>query len=297
MIRNFPSEIVNSESIKKHFEELIETNPLLKQDVQRVKAKRKRRRTLSLEGQAAVASALAGLDLEVDLNKNQVNDEIMTPSTRQSGALNYEDLMGDGVSPQEDMQHDDMRPKDQTSEETSKGKEKDFNELDKKIDINHDHDGLQHKAHSRSIKENVSESESEVEQVKKPTVVAVHVAWEVRDVLNAKATLEDIEDQLQHYRREKQLHGQRPLVWFPPASSLFAKLVYLFLHFTTIMEGILYGGARGRLDAIRELKRKKVQQESEVIRAKKRAREARATGVVFVTFSSSVVAKVPYSLW
>jgi hypothetical protein len=138
-----------------------------------------------------------------------------------------------------------------------------------------------------------SESESEADHdKKKPHVVSVHVAWEVRDVLAALETYKDIDDQLDHYRQERMLRGHRPLVWFPPSSSLIEKLVYLVQHFSVIMEGVIYGGVRGRLDAIRELKRKKVEQKKEVAKAKQRARAARATGIVFVTFSSSAVAKV-----
>lgn len=299
MIRNFPAEIVNEQAIQRHFEELIEKNSTLKQNVQRVKEKRRRRRTLSQESNAATTYALSVGALErgdtpvsISLRYGETKPTPNQLENKEKNTYNRE-----GSEDTRDLLDGDWQMQDQETRETPKEKEKsgdtefERNEALKSVDVEamtgHDRNSTQ-----QPREETETNHENETEHSKKPIVIAVHVAWEVREVLDAIETYKDIEDQLEHYKQEKRLRGYRPLIWFPPLTSLIGKVVYLVLHFNKIIEGILYGGARGKLDAIRELKRKKGEQIKQVELAKERALKARGTGIVFVTFSCSAIAKV-----
>lgn len=310
MIRNFPAGIVSEAGIAKHFEELIETNVDLKRSVERVRAKRRRRRTLSLDGSrhaaAAAAAAAAwarGDEFNYDEQDLQSADATVTAdgesdasshnSSQKGRASFYRVAAGQGDEDRSLLDADGGSEAGEGRPAVSGGQAEEQGATKLGWWARQMEKRKRRAEEALARAREVSESESEPEHdKKKPSVVSVHVAWEVRDVLGALETYKDIDDQLDHYRQERMLRGQRPLVWFPPSSTLTEKLIYLVLHFGTIVEGIVYGGVRGRLDAIRELKRKKAEQKKEVARAKQRARAARATGIVFVTFSSSVVAKV-----
>jgi len=266
MIRNFSASIVDEEAIKDHFQEMIERNSALKMDVQRVKEKRRRRRILSLDSQQKAARAPAFEVLS------------STDSLSSAGISSDMDIgvhIDEGKGKEKASDHEELPVQDQKSYGHQRATDEE--------------EGLWVK---KKEHESTDDDEAGSQHENKPTVIAVHVAWEVRDVLGALEIYQDIYEQLNHYRHEKIMRGRRPLVWFPPLSSLGEKLVYLVCHFRTIAEGIIYGDGRGQLDAIRELKRRKAEQSKEVERTKERAKAARGTGVVFVTFSSSVSAKV-----
>lgn len=316
MIRNFPAGIVSEAGIAKHFEELIETNVDLQRSVERVRAKRRRRRTLSLDSSrrhaaaAAAASAWARGDefndgeqdpqsADATATADGESSDASSHNSRPKGRVSfYRFAAGQGDEDRSLLDADGGSEAGEGRAEVSGGQAEEQGATKLGWWARHMERRKRRAEEALARAREVSESESEPEHdKKKPSVVSVHVAWEVRDVLGALETYKDIDDQLDHYRQERMLRGQRPLVWFPPSSTLTEKLIYLVLHFGTIVEGIVYGGVRGRLDAIRELKRKKAEQKKEVARTKQRARAARATGIVFVTFSSSVVAKVVTNIY
>lgn len=112
-------------------------------------------------------------------------------------------------------------------------------------------------------------------------MLAVSVAAEVSDLIATVEEYKSIAEKLAHYRAHHLTEGTRPLLRTPPTLNKFNKLIYW-----------LSGGEK--VDAIEAYQEMKKQAKQRVERLRVTVRERRATGVVFVTFTSSHYAKVSY---
>ncbi len=256
IIRNFPANFVDDTVIKDHFESLIENNDQLKATVRKLKVKKRtrRRRSVSKEKNARneeVIKVEEGDEEKIEgtlkWDRNEGVYFIDESHTEHEHVLDEEQGESERRLVFEEPQ---VNGRDKGKERDSSDSEWEQNDEDNgstslstMSDNNHNHNNNSHQENGISDKKSIADTlqlENMVihesngisngipaeegnddgdEDEKESPVVAVHVAYEISELISEIESYNDSKQKLEHFRNLRDTTGQRPQLWIPPSAG------------------------------------------------------------------------------